>query len=241
MIVNMACPKCGGQSTEYDDKKWSCLRCGNKFVYEPTQANHTLIQSNVSIQGQATFELDVAKSKPPVPKLVKMIDYDKSYFGNQIVDKSNEISNRKKLKYPFYILQAVCLCACVLFALLEIVCIISIVFYSDGTSSAISNTFVLLFLFSLIAASVLLFLKFRKKVNEQDLIIKNYQEIIYSLQQANLGDTKIGNYIICPHCENEFEYIHLNAIPPIDSLKHCLSCGRQFFTSGLTSYPIMHK
>jgi len=31
MIVNMACPKCGGQATEYDEKKWSCLRCPRKF------------------------------------------------------------------------------------------------------------------------------------------------------------------------------------------------------------------
>jgi protein-arginine kinase activator protein McsA len=62
MLINIACPKCGGKATEYDDKKWSCSFCGNKFIFT-VDPSHTFVQSNVHIQGEAPFELDVAKAK----------------------------------------------------------------------------------------------------------------------------------------------------------------------------------
>jgi DNA-directed RNA polymerase subunit RPC12/RpoP len=34
----MACPRCGKQATEYDEKKWQCLHCGTKFLYEEPKA-----------------------------------------------------------------------------------------------------------------------------------------------------------------------------------------------------------
>ena len=33
-VYNMACPKCGKQSTEYAEDKWQCLHCGNRFIYK---------------------------------------------------------------------------------------------------------------------------------------------------------------------------------------------------------------
>src|SRR5665213_2181975 len=96
MIVNMACPKCGGQATEYDEKKWSCLRCGNKFVFAPVQPSHTFVQSNVHIQGQAAFELDAANAKLPVPKTVKMIEHDPNYFGKRIADNILKITAHQR-------------------------------------------------------------------------------------------------------------------------------------------------
>ena len=33
-VYNMACPKCGKQSTEYAEDRWQCLHCGNKFIYK---------------------------------------------------------------------------------------------------------------------------------------------------------------------------------------------------------------
>lgn len=36
-IVSLNCPKCGKESSEYQENKWKCLTCGSKFVYEPTQ------------------------------------------------------------------------------------------------------------------------------------------------------------------------------------------------------------
>jgi hypothetical protein len=34
-VVDMRCPKCGKQSTEYQKNKWRCLACGAYFLYEP--------------------------------------------------------------------------------------------------------------------------------------------------------------------------------------------------------------
>jgi hypothetical protein len=33
-VVNMACPKCRREATEYAPNKWKCLHCGIKFLYE---------------------------------------------------------------------------------------------------------------------------------------------------------------------------------------------------------------
>ena len=33
-VVSLACPKCGKEATEYAAKKWRCLHCGRKFLYE---------------------------------------------------------------------------------------------------------------------------------------------------------------------------------------------------------------
>ena len=239
MIVNMACPKCGGQSTEYDDKKWSCLRCGNKFVYEPTQASHTLVQSNVHIQGQATFELDVENVKSPLPKMVKMIEYDASFYGKQIEAKKGAIAASKVIKYPIYILQVVFLSICVLLVLVELLCFYSIAFYSHDDPSG--NVVAVVGVGIFFAISFWLFRKFRKRIKYQDLIIQHCQQTIYSLEYQNQTDAKIGDYIVCPHCETPFEYVVLNSMPPAESLKHCLNCGRQFFTSGLNSYPVRFK
>jgi len=238
MIVNMACPKCGGQSTEYDDKKWSCLRCGNKFVYEPTQASHTLVQSNIHIQGQATFELDVENAKSPLPKLVKMIEHDPSYFGKQIEDKKRAITASKALKYPIYILKYFFLSICVVVGLVEVFIGLSILTNKSNSDGDIFGFFGNIGLF---VVSFMLFWKFRKSIKQHDVVIQHLEQMIYSLEHDNRTDTKIGDYIICPHCENPFEYVTLNSMPPAESLKHCLNCGRQFFTSGLNSYPVQFK
>jgi rubredoxin len=93
MIVNMACPKCGGQATEYDERKWSCLRCGNKFIFAPEQPSQTFVQSNVHIEGQAAFELDAANIKPPSPKMVKMAEHDPDYFRERIANNAYRITD----------------------------------------------------------------------------------------------------------------------------------------------------
>ena len=234
----MACPKCGGQSTEYDDKKWSCLKCGNKFVYEPTQTSHTLIQSNVHIQGQATFELDVENAKSPLPKMVRMIEHDPNYFGNQIEDKKRAITASKALKYPIYILKYFFLIICVIAGLAEVLGGISLLLHKSNSDDDVIGLFGGICLF---AFAFMLFWKFRSSVKRHDVVIQHCQQTIYSLEYQNQTDTKIGDYIICPHCENHFEYVALNSMPPAESLKHCLNCGRQFFTSGLNSYPVKFK
>ena len=97
MIVNMACPKCGGQATEYDENKWSCLRCGNKFIFAPEQPRQTIVQSNVHIQGQSNFELDTANARSPVPRMVKMAEHDPDYFGKRMAGNTLQITRLQQL------------------------------------------------------------------------------------------------------------------------------------------------
>ncbi|HEY5296330.1 MAG TPA: hypothetical protein VIK59_00220 [Verrucomicrobiae bacterium] len=243
MIVNMACPKCGGQATEYDEKKWSCLRCGNKFVFAPMQPSHTFVQSNVHIQGQATFELDAANTKPPVPEMVKMIEHDPNYFGKQIADNAFKITVHQRQASRKKTIKNLGLIFCVLlwsFGGLIFLVILAAAYAHDYESvgSGIAGL-VILGLLSLFPFFV--FRNFRKEMNEYNLIVQNLQQTNASLEQQNLMDTKVGDYIVCPHCETMSDYVPINSPPPAEGLKHCLKCGRQFFTSGLNSFPILFK
>ena len=53
----MKCPRCGKQSTEYDENKWQCLTCSNKFVYKEESPTYQS-QTNVSIQGSSLFDVE---------------------------------------------------------------------------------------------------------------------------------------------------------------------------------------
>jgi DNA-directed RNA polymerase subunit RPC12/RpoP len=37
MKIDMSCPKCGKEATEYQANHWQCLKCGVKFIYDPSQ------------------------------------------------------------------------------------------------------------------------------------------------------------------------------------------------------------
>jgi len=39
--VLMSCPKCGKESTEYDNNRWRCLHCGQKFFFDPNAKKNT--------------------------------------------------------------------------------------------------------------------------------------------------------------------------------------------------------
>jgi hypothetical protein len=239
MIVNMACPKCGGQATEYDEKKWSCLRCGNKFVFAPVEPSHTFVQSNVHIQGQATFELDVANAKPSSPKMVRMIEHDPNYFGKQIANNALKITQHQRQVPRKKTIKNFALIICVLMWLFGGLACLGILVGphdSDDVGSGIVGL-VLLGMVSLFPFAV--FIKFRKEVCEYNLMIQKFQQTNSSLEQQNLMDTRIGDYVVCPHCETTSDYVPINSPPPVEGLKHCLKCGRQFFTSGLNSFPVL--
>jgi hypothetical protein len=244
MIVNMACPKCGGQATEYDDKKWSCLRCGNKFIYAPVQPSHTFVQSNVHIQGQATFELDAKNAKPPVPKTAKIDNLTKSITENthRIAGINRRISSHKVIK-------RIALYFTVLIGgpglMVIIVALVGSFSDKDFPGDGGENVGFLLVLCTvlgmLLIGPVAAFVIFRNKIREDNSLMQKLQQTISSLEQQNLADTKVGEYVICPYCENAAHYVPLNSPPPVEGLKHCLKCGRQFFTSGLNSYPVVFK
>jgi hypothetical protein len=240
MIVNMACPKCGGQATEYDEKKWSCLRCGNKFVYAPVQPSHTFVQSNVHIQGQATFELDVANTKLPSPKMVKMIEHDPNYFGKRISDNAFKITWHQREASRKKTIKNFALAICVLMWLIGSLPFLgALLSPHDSEQGFVIPGLVLWGMVSLFPFAI--FRIFRKEMREDNLMIQHFQQTNSSIEQQNLMDTRVGDYIICPHCETTSDYVPLNSPPPIEGLKHCLKCGRQFFTSGLNSYPVLFK
>jgi DNA-directed RNA polymerase subunit RPC12/RpoP len=61
-LYNMSCPKCGRQTTEYDEGKWTCLFCGNKTILkDDVPDNH---YTSFNIHSKALFDLDVKNSEP---------------------------------------------------------------------------------------------------------------------------------------------------------------------------------
>ena len=56
-VHDMRCPKCGKQSTEYDENKWQCLYCGNRFVYKEESPTYQS-QTNVHLETNSLFDLE---------------------------------------------------------------------------------------------------------------------------------------------------------------------------------------
>jgi hypothetical protein len=242
MIVNMACPKCGGQASEYDKNKWSCLTCGNKFIFAPDQPSQTFVQSNVHIEGQAPFELDAANSKPPSPKMVKMAEHDPGYFAERIADNALKITElqyqvpRKKIIKNIALFFFIAL----MFWSGSVICVG--VFAEPHDSDNVVGGIVLLVISGLLSLiPFYVYRLFREQVRECNSQIASLQQANLSMEQQSLMDTKVGDYIICPHCATPSDYVALDSPPPVEGLKHCLKCGRQFFTSGLNSYPVLFK
>jgi DNA-directed RNA polymerase subunit RPC12/RpoP len=242
MIVNMACPKCGGQSTEYDENKWSCLRCGNKFIFAPEQPSQTFVQSNVHIEGQATFELDAVNIKPPSPKMVKMAEHDPDYFTERIANNAYKITDLQEQVPKKIIIKYIAL-----FFFIALMCWCGIVvgvgvFAEPHDTDTVGGVIIVLIFFGLLSLiPFYVYRRFRREAREYKSQIKNLQQANLSMEQQNLTDTKIGDYIICPYCTSPSDYVALKFRPPVEGLKHCLKCGRQFFTSGLNSYPVLFK
>ena len=241
-VLGWMIQECGRQTTEYDEKKWSCLYCGNKFVFAPVQPSHTFVQSNVHIQGQATFELDAKNAKPSVPKTAKMIEHDPDHFGKSIsknlrgiIEINRRISShklKKRIAQFFSVLMAAVMAMAILGTL------VGPPDKPDDPGSG--GAAVGLILWGLLMLwPILAFFSFHKKIHQDNSLIQNLQQTIFSLELENSMDTRVGDFIICPHCETVLEYVPLNSPPPVEGLKHCLKCGRQFFTSGLTSYPVL--
>ena len=77
--INCACPRCGKQTTEYDEDKWTCLHCGNKFVIKPEEPS-TIVNSTLNVNGEALYDLDVAGKAAHVLMSKTVTE---SYMGNQ--------------------------------------------------------------------------------------------------------------------------------------------------------------
>lgn len=68
-IVDMRCPRCGKQATEYDENKWRCLNCNTKFIYEgPVQPNNYTLEEHVHIIDEDTHFFTCAVCSGTFPK-----------------------------------------------------------------------------------------------------------------------------------------------------------------------------
>ena len=167
-----------------------------------------------------------------------MIEHDPNYFGKRIVDNALKITWHQRQVSRKKIIKNFALFICVLMWLLGgLACLGILVVPHDSETVAVMGGVVSWGMVSLFPFAV--FLKFRKEICEYNSLIQNFQQTSSSLEQQNLMDTRIGDYIICPHCETTLDYVPLKSAPPIEGLKHCLKCGRQFFTSGLNSFPVL--
>jgi rubredoxin len=247
MIVNMACPKCGGQATEYDENKWSCLRCGNKFIFAPEQPRQTIVQSNVHIQGQGNFDLDTANARPPAPRIIKMIEHDPGYFSKRIAINTTKITALQN-ELPWKVTKKNIALPIFLVMLIGWGIVLSLVLWTalfvkprpDG--DVVEQIVIFLFLIGLPALiSFFIYRPLHNRVRELKSQLKELQQSNLSMGQENSRDTKIGDYIVCPHCAAPSDYVALKSPPPAEGLRHCLKCGQQFFTSGLNSYPVLFK
>jgi ribosomal protein L37AE/L43A len=79
MIVNLACPSCGGQGTEYDLNKWACLHCGSKFAFVPPTS--PVGQGSIQRIDRSDYELDASSARPATQILRSQYEVDPGAFA----------------------------------------------------------------------------------------------------------------------------------------------------------------
>ncbi len=239
MLVNMACPKCGGQATQNENKQWHCLSCGNEFVLA-TDPSQMLFQSSVQILGQPNFELNVAKARQPFPKIVKMSEHDPNFFGRRIADNALTISVYQRAASRNKIIKTIALVMLVTMWLFGGFVLVPIV-KSYKTDSYTCDLAIMGLIFLANVSPILIFalIYCRKEIFSSKLEIQKFEQMNLSLAKQNLMDIKIGDYIVCPCCEAILDFFAIGTSPPKEGLKHCPKCGRQFFTKDLNSFPVL--
>ena len=89
-VYDMACPKCGKQATEYDENKWRCLHCGNKFIYKEERPSYE-INTTVNIESSALFDVETDDTPNNRP-------YEEPYLKCHNLDDDTEIQAARELK-----------------------------------------------------------------------------------------------------------------------------------------------
>jgi DNA-directed RNA polymerase subunit RPC12/RpoP len=213
MIVNMACPKCGRRASEYAEGKWACLDCGNKFLYSPPAPNQTFIQSNITIHGQAGYELDIRAAKAPVPHFKKNEDHNPGHYAAAVIEVEAATKHWKKSRTKNLTLGLIYLLGGLLF----------------GSDAAI------LLILGIILAGVFI-IRFRTAAKELGKQAARRSALKKEMQEEVL----VGQNFVCPHCETVIQFVSegetITAGP-----KHCLGCGKQVFISEGYIYPVIYK
>ncbi|MCG3147922.1 MAG: hypothetical protein PCFJNLEI_01363 [Verrucomicrobiae bacterium] len=237
MIVNMSCPKCGGQASEYDEKKWRCLKCGNKFIYAPEAPSQTFVQSNINIHGQAAFELDVQNAKEPVPKTVNRFEHDPNYFYLTYAEIVKNIDACRKRLSSHKGSKLIALSLSIVFGVLAGFYAVR-VFQKHALGEEKASPFPAIIFCIITGLTIRAFLINRREIREHISLLQRYQQKIANLDLEKQEVITVGNYTLCPYCDTVFDYVESDNPPVQDGLKHCLGCGKQFCIAHGNSYPV---
>lgn len=225
MKVDMQCPKCGKESTEYDDGKWKCLYCGNKFIFSPTKPPEYTTNNFVNISNDSRYDLDVQRAV----RGKKIDDGPTRQFAIQ------ELRRRKKLSEDAkeYLIRSNSFSNQFAFFSLIGLPVALLIAFNTKYGEAIGILLVLFFL-------IFMFKDFtfdsRAVLEEKRALVKAYEK--GSLEEYLNIDTKILGYKpICPYCRKEFDDTH-SFMPSEQMMVHCLKCGKQFIYIEPNSYPI---
>ncbi len=234
MVVSMACPSCGGQSTEYDLNKWTCLHCGNKFVFVPPSSPQTqnYVQNTVNVVGQPNYELDVGNAKPAKPiiktryehspdefetLLPSLVENRKTYVEH--CESGRKHKNSSQMEKTFWLLLVI------LFSFLTIVGVVTI------------SWLMLLCIPPALFSLIIYFLSWEQtnemssNLKENELGLQFIERQLADQEQRKCEKIIVGYQPVCPYC---MEKITVTSV----GLTHCLKCGKQFHYSNECSYPL---
>lgn len=251
MIVNMACPSCGGQSTEYDEHKWTCLKCGNKFIYAPVSPPQTqnYVQNTVNVVGQPTYELDVQNAKPAKPILKTRFEHSPGQFDDfSTPDKFLSAESKTRAALDLNIwgsygdFEAQASKAKSQNENSKIIWLFWSILFSVITVIGITNKSWLIICILPTIVSVLNLcirhwrdaFKLRPLLQELELSKRQVEQEKAVLEQKKKEKIIIGYQPICPFCMADIAN-------PSSGLTHCLKCGKQFHYSNERSYPVRFK
>ena len=202
-IYEMSCPKCGKQSSEYDENKWKCLSCGNKFMYKDERVTQHL-NATVSIQESTLFDVEPwdASCETPIIESYKDVHSMNAW----------KTATRKSKDYPDWFVLSLPLTGILFF--LGIIGTLE----TSGAGAACLVLGVMVFVGSV--TSVIAQKRGWKQRAEE------MKESIPVLMKT------VGWIALCPYCGKEHSrYMERERanLSSSSSTTHCSSCGKQFF------------
>ena len=221
-VYDMKCPRCGKQSTEYDENKWQCLHCGNRFVYKEESPTYQS-QTNVSIQGSSLFDVepyDPGNEQPIEEPYLKVhsLGFDEEWAELDI----REGGGVFLVSFPLVIGLTGFFGGGVLLAEYHI---------NNGKDSLVVMS-IGAFIAGIIGA--VYFVK--------NFMIQNKTRLEKDEREAYLETLKesVGWIALCPSCKEEHSQYRNEEKDPTSGPVHCKSCGKQFMLLDGKAHAIKH-
>lgn len=211
MIVDMQCPKCRGRATEYDERKWMCLKCGDKFIYEPSQAPKITVNNVANIVGATPYDLDVPGAVRAKPVYVDAL----GPLNAEINKLQQEVDEAFRADAWFFS-----------------VVILDIFLFFLGKWGW--GLIVLLAVPHLAQKAWFHMPAFRVMHGLNRSHLRSLKEERASRIAAGSTENVAGYSPLCPYCRAEFPAKN-------SALNHCLNCGKQFHYVEPQSYPIRSR